>query len=259
MADPNELTLTLKGAAISKIIKGNGELTVIFKNVQGGEISLNGTSHTFEGSITAAPNIITDSKTATGLKRLHDDGEQVWNKGRYMHTVKLPGKFGYEVPEAYLWLGSHKYLSGTYRNVQKRIGGLIYHEGHNGVFFKDRPKETRQIPYEYGLYEHLAKCAKNKMPSGWFMPTIEILAGCAVDGSEASVENNLYDMHKKTGRHFVTESRSKPGCELWSCTEVPGNPGRILTMYFNEPGAIRSITKFYENRSTLAVCLDFAR
>lgn len=271
MTEPNELTLTLKGATISQLVNENGELTVIFKNVQSGEINFNGASHTLEGDITVASNIITDSKTTTGLKRLHDDGELVPNKGIYLHTVKLPIKFGIELPEAYLWLAPQgpveKHCTffpcyATFADMRIWIGNFDYY-GRDGIRLKDRAAAARDEAYEQALYQYFKASAdgRSRMPAKWAPPTIEILSGRAANDSGKIIENNLYDTRHKLppGNTYSTRGNlSKIDTQIWSCTEAPGSPKQVLCVDFNEiiDGRIVPVNK-RTYRTVRAICLSF--
>ncbi|HQX27289.1 MAG TPA: hypothetical protein PKX38_05055 [Alphaproteobacteria bacterium] len=262
MTEPNELTLRLKGATISQLTNGGDELTVIFKNVQGGEISFNGASHILDRTITAAPNIITDSKTATALPRLHHDGQYVSGKGTYLHTIKPPEKFGYRLPEAYLWIAPDNVKAGTYAKIKRQLArsrdGNNY--GRENIPLRDRPIHAPLKPYEYAAYEHWAACAAGQATPGYVLPPIEILAGCSADGDASVIENNLYDMHRKNilSDKFTTNSGRKIDSQYFSCTEAPGDSERILVMDFREPGSIVAVSKNSAPRSARTICLTFA-
>lgn len=263
MTQPNELTLKLKGATVSQVMKTDGELTFTFQGVQGGEFTFNGMRRALEGDITSAPYIVTDSKTATGLKRLHDDGEYVSGKGTYLHTVTPPEKFGYRLPEAYLWVAPDNLKSGTYANVRRQLGrsrnGINYER--KNIRLRDRPKEAPQKRYEYALYEYWAACAAGEETPGWVLPTIEILSGHTADDAAYVIENNLYDMWKKkvlAGR-FVINTGYTAHYQFLSCTEAPGDATRILVMDFSEPGSIKSLNKNNGDRNARPICLTFER
>lgn len=223
------------------------------------------------GETPYTPNIRTDSKTSTGLRLLHDEGEPVRDKGVYLGIGILPPKFGIELPpQAHFWAAPEDLKIGnwfttpdayTYSDAFNGIASLKDFHGRNGIKIPHKAGGAPGTPDEHSLYVYLKDLASDRsVKEGWVMGTIEIVGGWSADNSTLVNLNSLFRSVARMPYDTRPKSRYSSHSSQWTCTALLNQPNIIHTVNFDERrSAPHQLSVVSDKHNARPVCISFER